>query len=87
MESSPSNHYYSILKQLQAVDFVLLDLSLYLDTHTDDGEALRQFNHYALERKKLVDFYERNYGPLIQLSPTTNRSNWEWNNSPWPWQI
>ncbi|MEH7495492.1 spore coat protein CotJB, partial [Neobacillus niacini] len=43
--------YYQMLEQLQAVDFVLVELQLYLDTHPDDLEAIKQFNHYARERK------------------------------------
>jgi len=28
--------YYQMMEQLQAVDFVLVELTLYLDTHNDD---------------------------------------------------
>ena len=41
--------YYQIMEQLQAVDFVLVELTLYLDTHPDDLEAINQFNHYVKE--------------------------------------
>lgn len=43
--------YYQLLEQLQAVDFVLVELTLYLDTHPQDEESITQFNHYAKERK------------------------------------
>ncbi|MGZ4161421.1 MAG: spore coat protein CotJB, partial [Neobacillus sp.] len=48
-----SAEYYQLMEQLQAVDFVLVELTLYLDTHNDDLEAINQFNHYVKERKHL----------------------------------
>lgn len=50
MKQLPAD-YYQLLEQLQAVDFVLVELTLYLDTHNNDTEAIKQFNHYAKERK------------------------------------
>lgn len=32
--------YYQLMEQLQAVDFVLVELTLYLDTHHNDLEAI-----------------------------------------------
>ena len=29
--------YYQLMEQLQAVDFVLVELTLYLDTHNEDA--------------------------------------------------
>lgn len=48
--------YYQLMEQLQAVDFVLVELTLYLDTHNDDQEAIHQFNHYAKERKRIKSY-------------------------------
>ena len=59
--------YYQFLEQLQTVDFVLVELTLYLDTHDEDAEAIKQFNHYASERKKLKKVIESKYGPLQQF--------------------
>ena len=59
--------YYQLIEQLQTVDFVLVELTLYLDTHNGDEEAIKQFNFYASERKKIRKLIESKYGPLIQV--------------------
>ncbi|MED3624880.1 spore coat protein CotJB [Neobacillus thermocopriae] len=79
--------YYQIMEQLQAVDFVLVELSLYLDTHNDDLEAIKQFNHYAKERKRLKKMFESKFGPLQQFGNSYSAYPWNWDDSPWPWQV
>jgi spore coat protein JB len=56
--------YYQLMEQIQAVDFVLVELTLFLDTHNDDLEAIKQFNHYVKERKHLKKAFESQFGPL-----------------------
>ena len=36
-----------MLYDIGIVDFVLVDLMLYLDTHPSDRNAMEYFNHYA----------------------------------------
>ena len=79
--------YYQIIEQLQAVDFVLVELTLYLDTHPDDLEAIKQFNHYAKERKTIKKAFESQFGPLMQFGNSYSGYPWNWNDSPWPWQV
>ena len=55
------------LRKLQEVDFVLLELNLYLDTHPNDHEAMKQYNYYAQKRKKIACEYEEKYGPIDEL--------------------
>ena len=50
--------YYRLLEELQAVDFVLVELNLYLDTHPQDLNALKQYNRFAQERKKIAGEFE-----------------------------
>ena len=87
LDLSTTHHYYSILKQLQVADIILLDLSLYLDTHPEDLEAIQKINHYYLERKTLVEIYEKNYGPLLSFDPRSSTNLLKWMDTPWPWQI
>ncbi|EWG10809.1 MULTISPECIES: spore coat protein CotJB [Bacillaceae] len=86
MKQLPAD-YYQLLEQLQAVDFVLVDLTLYLDTHNNDTEAIKQFNHYAKERKKLRNAIESKYGPLMQFGHSYSGQPWNWDDAPWPWQV
>jgi len=80
--------YYSLLHELQAIDFVLVELQLYLDTHPNDVAALQQFNQFVELRKRVVHHYETNYGPLLQFGRSNMPVNsWQWIESPWPWQV
>ncbi len=79
--------YYQLLEQLQAVDFVLVELTLYLDTHPQDEESITQFNHYAKERKRLKKLFESQFGPLMQFGNSFSSCPWNWNEAPWPWQV
>ncbi|MCM3665321.1 spore coat protein CotJB [Mesobacillus subterraneus] len=79
--------FYTTMEQLQAVDFVLVELTLYLDTHPDDFDAINQFNQFAKERKRLKKIIESNYGPLMQYGNSYSGYPWNWNDAPWPWQL
>ncbi|MGO4886413.1 spore coat protein CotJB [Anaerobacillus sp. MEB173] len=79
--------FYPLMEQLQAIDFVLVELTLYLDTHPNDVEAIRQFNTCAKQRKYIKRQVEAIYGPLQQYGNSYSGCPWNWNDSPWPWQI
>lgn len=73
------------LTELQALDFVLLELGLYLDTHADDKEAFKLFQQYTSMVKEGRRIYEEKYGPLT-LSMASNGSFYRWVHGPWPWE-
>lgn len=73
-----------LLREIQAVNFALIDLNLYLNTHPMDEQALQLHNEYVEKYKMLVQEYEELYG---MLTPTeTSSFPWEWINEPWPWE-
>lgn len=39
--------YYQWMEELQELDFVLVELTLYLDTHPDDVTSINQFNAFS----------------------------------------
>jgi spore coat protein JB len=77
----------NMLRRLQEIDFVLVELTLYLDTHPDDLQAVEQFNWYAAERVKAKEAYESRYGPLMQFGHSMTRYPYEWDQGPWPWEL
>jgi spore coat protein JB len=87
MSFVPDNEYYKILHDLQAADFVLVELNLYLDTHPNDENAIRQFNQYSALRKQIALQYEANYGPLLGFGHSQPQDTWQWIEAPWPWQV
>ena len=73
------------LGELQALEFVLQELALYLDTHQDDAEAFALFQQYAALEKAGREKYESMYGP-VTLFATADQKNWNgWVMDPWPW--
>jgi spore coat protein JB len=80
--------YYTLLEDLQALDFVLVDLTLYLDTHPNDYEATQQFNSISQQRRKVAKLYEERFGPLTQYGRYSYSAYpWNWDDEPWPWQV
>ncbi|KAE8559779.1 spore coat protein CotJB [Paenibacillus sp. P2(2022)] len=79
--------FYALLEKLQAVDFVLVELNLYLDTHPDDLQAIEQFNKLTQERTAIANEYQLLYGPLQNFGRAYSKYPWEWSQSPWPWQV
>nr|WP_093210335.1 spore coat protein CotJB [Sediminibacillus albus] len=79
--------YYQLLEQIQAVDFVLCELTLYLDTHPSDNEAIQQFNYHSKQSRQLKRQYEEQYGPLMQYGMSYSSYPWNWKDAPWPWQV
>ena len=53
--------YYRLLENLQELDFVLVELTLYLDTHPDDTAAINQFNDFSYKRRVLKQQMEEKY--------------------------
>jgi spore coat protein JB len=79
--------YYSMLWDLQSIDFVLVELTLYLDTHPGDTTAIEQFNEFAKLRQQLKAEFESQFGPLQQFGNSCATDPWSWADSPWPWEV
>ncbi len=75
-----------MLKQLQEISFTLVELNLYLDTHPDCTQALELYNTYFSQQHALREEYEKNYGPLLNFGNMPAGENFNWINSPWPWE-
>lgn len=54
--------YYQDLEEIQAIDFALVELTLYLDTHPNDQQAMQQFNEYAQQAMQLKRNFETKMG-------------------------
>ena len=73
------------LNQLRALDFVIHELGLYLDTHPNDSEAFALFQNYVELEKAARESYVEQYGPLTQNDAALS-SSYTWTSGPWPWQ-
>ncbi|SDI20541.1 spore coat protein CotJB [Paenibacillus naphthalenovorans] len=87
MQQPLPEHFYTMLQELQAIDFVLVELTLYLDTHPLDVQAIQQYNQHAHQRMHLARRFETEFGPLMAYGHSYSRHPWQWIETPWPWQV
>ena len=73
------------MTELQALEFVMLELGLYLDTHPDDTEAFDLFRQYTAMEKAARTAYEAKYGPLMLSTSADSGEGYRWLEGPWPW--
>lgn len=78
--------FYEAMENLQAIDFALTELTLYLDTHPRDQQALQQYETLNRQRKQWKEKVESMYGPL-SYSDAGGGYRWNWADAPWPWQL
>lgn len=72
-----------MIDQIKSLDFAIIELGLYLDTHPDDQRALCMHREYCKQAKDLKDKYQKMYGPLTIFCPC---NKWRWLEQPWPWE-
>ena len=74
-----------LLNFINVVSFQVIDTQLYLDSHTQDEEAIGHFNYYMELRRNALQLYADQFGPLT--IDTANPTNcWKWAEQPWPWE-
>ena len=87
-----SSHNHSdqneMLRRIQEVDFAIIDLNLFLDTHPHCTEALNLFTELTATSKSLKHDYQTKYGPLY-ATKTSDKTPFEWVDKcyKWPWEM
>lgn len=72
-----------MINDIKALDFAIIELGLYLDTHPEDKKAVLMHNEYCKKTKELKDKYQEMYLPLSIYYPS---NKWKWLDEPWPWE-
>ena len=77
-----------MMKKIQELDFSIVDLNLFLDTHPNCSEALDLFTKLSATSKSLKNDYQAKYGPLY-VTKSKNSTPFEWVNAcyKWPWEM
>ena len=77
----------SLLAWINQVSFAVNEMTLYLDTHPDDEDALAFFREKLKMRQEALETYARFYGPLTIDTTNHNMSrSFQWVQQPWPWE-
>ena len=72
-----------LMRKIAAYHFSIIDMQLYLNTHTNDKAALAKIAELKEKVVPLVAEYERKFGPLRKCANYENK--WLWYKNPWPW--
>ena len=73
------------LCELMALDFVVQELKLYLDTHPEDDEAFASLKTCIRLSREGQRRYAEQYGP-ISFDDVRFGETYTWVDAPWPWQ-
>jgi len=74
-------------KRIFELDFAIHELVLFLDTHPTNKRAMELLCDYRNRRKELIEIYENNFGPYINMACKTPKSDcFKWLEGPWPWE-
>ncbi len=76
----------AMLRRLQAADFAMIDVGLYLDTHPDCQRGLEYFRRARAERDAALNAFEASYGPMT-MDASAAEGAWDWTDQPWPWEM
>ncbi len=72
-----------MMEEIKSLNFSIIELGLYLDTHPDDQKALCLHNKYCKELDDVEEQYQKAFGPLTIKYPC---NKWRWLEEPWPWE-
>ena len=80
------DHLSTPLCELMALDFVVQELKLYLDTHTEDREAFAALQTCIRLSREGRRRYVEKYGP-ITADDMRFAESFTWTDAPWSWQM
>ncbi len=83
--NNSSSEQNRMLKDISIIDFTLVELNEYLDTHPHDRQAMEYFNHYARIKNQMARDFSARYFPLT-ADMSTDTKEWNWVLSPMPWE-
>lgn len=76
-----------LFHDIGVIDFVIVEMNEYLDTHPTDKEAIEYLGHYVRMKNQAMREYAAKYGPLrISDADSCNEAEWKWATQPWPWE-
>ena len=74
-----------LLHRIQAEDFALYEVVLYLDAHPKNKRALSFYEEHRTIAAMLRAEYEQRFGPL-SVNGNNDPAAWRWVEGPWPWE-
>lgn len=76
----------ALKQRINAYQFAVWEMTLYLDTHPQSTCALEKFKELRAMHHRLIEEYEEQYGPWMPTSNSVEGDRWSWVDGPWPWE-
>lgn len=76
----------ALKQRINAYQFAVWEMTLYLDTHPQSACALEKYKELRAMRRRLIEEYEEQYGPWMPDSNSVDGECWSWVDGPWPWE-
>ncbi|QVK19652.1 spore coat protein CotJB [Mycoplasmatota bacterium] len=76
-------------KKIQELSFSAVDLNLFLNTHPNDPQALKDYSYVSKSLQQLRQLYNEKYGPFFNFGESPFSGNyWNWvaEDDKWPWE-
>jgi len=74
------------LWKVQAYEFALVEVGLFLDMNPNDKTALSYFKQYRDLKHQAESDFTKKYGPITMDHMDNDLSSWKWIQNPWPWE-
>ncbi len=69
------------------MEFIVIELNLYLDTHPCDEDALHDYNCAVKMFEKYVKEYQERCAMMFAQGCCAKTDCWDWVEAPWPWEL
>ena len=81
------NKKAKLKRYIDALDFAIYEMVLYMDTHPTDRRAQASFTDLKRRREEAVRAYEAEFGPyVVRATDVKPDGFWDWIRGPWPWE-
>ncbi len=80
-----SKEQQKLLYEISMIDFAIVELNEYLDTHPYDTESVQYIAQYNRVKNKMMREYASKYSPLA-VRYAEDESEWSWTMTPLPWE-
>ena len=75
-----------LTRELQLIDFSMIETILYLDAYPCSAEALDYYHKLLAEKNKIEALLSENGYPMVAQNNTSTKE-WAWVKGPWPWEL
>jgi spore coat protein JB len=71
-----------LLEQMQAIDYMLVELNFYLTATPNDTYAINQILALVEQREKIISQLQDQIGAISSYDILSDPDNWKWNIAP-----